>query len=151
MRVSQFFSSDTARSLVRMNEYYPDLLERIIRREPNAYLAALYWDSEMFGRSSATRRELEAGQPQKDYRAELLKLFSNMEKNFPSKHKMHVAVRYRNFFLQAANLMTPKQFQTLYEGLIKGDPKLRTLRGIYYHVYGDYIDTAKKERKGAAL
>ena len=44
MRVSQFFSVDTARSLVKMNEYYPDLMERIIRREPNAYLAALYWD-----------------------------------------------------------------------------------------------------------
>lgn len=46
MRVSQFFSVDTARSLVKMNEYYPDLMERVIRREPNAYLAALYWDSE---------------------------------------------------------------------------------------------------------
>ena len=50
LRVSQFFSIDTAKSLVKMNEYYPDLMERIIRREPNAYLAALYWDSEMFGR-----------------------------------------------------------------------------------------------------
>lgn len=42
LRVSQFFSVDTARSLVKMNEYYPDLMERIVRREPNAYLAALY-------------------------------------------------------------------------------------------------------------
>lgn len=42
-----------------MNEYYPDLMERIIRREPNAYLAALYWDSEMFGRSSKNRRAIE--------------------------------------------------------------------------------------------
>lgn len=42
LRVSQFFSVDTARSLVKMNEYYPDLMERVTRREPNAYLAALY-------------------------------------------------------------------------------------------------------------
>lgn len=47
LRVSQFFSIDTAKSLVKMNEYYPDLMERIVRREPNAYLAALYWDSKM--------------------------------------------------------------------------------------------------------
>ena len=60
LRVSQFFSVDTARSLVKMNEYYPDLMERVIRREPNAYLAALYWDSEMFGRNSASRRANEA-------------------------------------------------------------------------------------------
>lgn len=59
LRVSQFFSVDTARSLVKMNEYYTDLMERIIRREPNAYLAALYWDSEMFGRSTKGRRQME--------------------------------------------------------------------------------------------
>lgn len=76
LRVSQFFSVDTARSLVKMNEYYPDLMERVIRREPNAYLAALYWDSEMFGRTSKTRRELEKG-AEKDYRAMLVDVFNN--------------------------------------------------------------------------
>ena len=65
LRVSQFFSSDTAGCLVRMNEYYPDLMERVIRREPNAYLAALYWDSEMFGRTTRTRQKLE-GEDNKD-------------------------------------------------------------------------------------
>lgn len=79
MRVSQFFSVDTARSLVKMNEYYPDLMERIIRREPNAYLAALYWDSEMFGRSSRKRKEAEEGQEQRDYRQELIHLFNHMD------------------------------------------------------------------------
>ncbi len=118
-----------------MNEYYPDLLERIIKREPNAYLSALYWDSEMFGRSSVKRRKLEAGEPEKDYRAELLKLFTNMDQRYPTKHKRHVADRYRNFFLQAAGIMTNYQFKALYEGLIRGDPKLRSLRGIYYLVY----------------
>lgn len=72
LRVSQFFSVDTARSLVKMNEYYPDLMERVTRREPNAYLAALYWDSEMFGRSSSARKNNESGQDQKDYKAELI-------------------------------------------------------------------------------
>ena len=61
LRVSQFFSIDTAKSLVKMNEYYPDLMERIVRREPNAYLAALYWDSEMFGRSTAARKAKREG------------------------------------------------------------------------------------------
>lgn len=35
LRVSQFFSIDTARSLVKMNEYYPNLLDSIIKREPD--------------------------------------------------------------------------------------------------------------------
>ena len=59
LRVSQFFSVDTAKSLVKMNEYYPELMERIVHREPNAYLAALYWDSEMFGRNTFVRKKNE--------------------------------------------------------------------------------------------
>ena len=87
LRVSQFFSVDTARSLVKMNEYYPDLMERVTRREPNAYLAALYWDSEMFGRSTAARKNNESGQGQKDYKAELIEMFNNMDIYFTTKHK----------------------------------------------------------------
>ena len=52
LRISQFFSIDTAKVLVNLNEMYPDLMERVSKREPNAYLCALYWDTEMFGRRS---------------------------------------------------------------------------------------------------
>ena len=84
LRVSQFFSIDTARNLVKMDEYYPGLMERITRREPNAYLAALYWDSSMFGRSTQARRENEKDMPARDYKAALLELFSDMDRNFPT-------------------------------------------------------------------
>ena len=147
LRVSQFFSIDTAKSLVKMNEYYPNLMERIIRREPNAYLAALYWDSEMFGRKTRNRKELEGSiQKQRDYKAELLILFNDMEKNFPSTHKRYVAERYRNFFLQISAIATQKDCQCIYEGLISGDPKLRTFRALYQRVYGRYINEAKKSQ-----
>ena len=62
MRVSQFFPLIRAKSLVKMNEYYPDLMERIVRREPNAYLASLYigtgnvW-SEYCGTETETKRD----------------------------------------------------------------------------------------------
>ena len=82
LRVSQFFSIDTARTLVQMNEYYPDLMDRVIQREPNAYLAALYWDSEMFGRRSRTRRKAEGEEITKDYKALLTKMFSDMPRYF---------------------------------------------------------------------
>lgn len=88
-----------------MNEYYPDLMERIIQREPNAYLDALYWDSEMFGRSTAARRERERGSQEKDYKAALLELFSDMDKNFQTKHKRYVAERYRTFFMTVSVLV----------------------------------------------
>lgn len=145
LRISQFFSVDTARVLVRMNEYYPDLMERICRREPNAYLASLYWDSEMFGRSTRTRRELEKKEtgPKKDYKAELTYMFSHMETFFQTPHKMHVATEYKKFFMRVCAFATEQDYKAIYEGLSSGDPKLRTLRSLFYKVYGSYLKTAQ--------
>lgn len=145
LRVSQFFSIDTAKSLVKMDEYYPDLMEQIVRREPNAYLAALYWDSEMFGRSTAARKQTEQGMKEKDYKAALLELFSDMDGNFQSKHKKYVANRYRRFFMGASAIVDNKDCKMIYEGLISGDPKLRTYRALYQRIYGRYITAAKKK------
>lgn len=145
LRVSQFFSIDTAKSLVKMNEYYPDLMERIVRREPNAYLAALYWDSEMFGRSTKARKESEKGENEKDYKAILLGLFSDMDGNFPTKHKRYVAEKYRNFFMRVSAIANNKDFKNIYEGLISGDPKFRTYRALFQQIYGRYVDEAKKK------
>lgn len=145
LRVSQFFSIDTVRSLVNMNEYYPDLMERIIRREPNAYLASLYWDSEMFGRRTAIRKQNEQGMKEKDYKAALLELFADMKGNFQTKNKMVIAERYRNFFISVSAIADNEDFRRIYEGLIRGDPKARTLRALYQQVYSKYIDTAKME------
>lgn len=147
LRVSQFFSVDTAKSLVKMGEYYPDLMEKIIRREPNAYLAALYWDSEMFGRSSKKRKEMEADVHQKNYKAELLKMFGNMDAYFTTPHKRHIAERYRNFFLSVSAIADQKDYKAIYEGLISGDPKLRSYRALYQRIYGRYISDAKKKEK----
>ena len=147
LRVSQFFSIDTAKSLVKMNEYYPDLMERIIRREPNAYLAALYWDSEMFARNTAARKENEKGSAEKDYKAALLELFSDMDGNFRTEHKRYVANRYRNFFMSVSAFADNKDCKAIYEGLISGDPKLRSFRALYQRIYGKYITEAKKKEE----
>lgn len=128
-----------------MNEYYPDLMEKVVRREPNAYLAALYWDSEMFGRSTATRKQNEERKVDKDYKAALLELFSDMEGNFRTKHKRYVAGRYKNFFMGVSAIVDNKDCKIIYEGLISGDPKLRSFRALYHRIYGKYITEAKKK------
>ena len=145
LRVSQFFSIDTARSLVKMNEYYPDLMERIVRREPNAYLASLYWDSEMFGRNTAARKQNESGAAEKDYKAALLEMFSDMDTYFDTKHKRSVAEKYRNFFMRVTPFATNKDYKAIYEGLASGDPKLRSYRALFQRIYGRYISDAKKK------
>lgn len=147
MRVSQFFSVDTARSLVRMNEFYPDLMERIVRREPNAYLASLYWDSEMFGRNNRGRKENEGDGSGKDYRKELSHAFAHFDEYFDTPHKRKIAKSYRNFYLTIMNIADDKEIKKLYESLMAGDPKLRNLRALYQNVYSKYVQEAKKEVK----
>ena len=146
LRVSQFFSVDTAKSLVKMNEYYPDLMERVIRREPNAYLAALYWDSEMFGRRTKARRELEE-EEQKDYRTTLVEMLNHIDTYFHGDHQRYIAHRYRNFFVQVSAIADQKDCKMIYEALIRGDPKLRTYRALYQRIYGRYIADAKKKKE----
>lgn len=147
LRVSQFFSIDTAKSLVSMNEYYPDLMERIVRREPNAYLAALYWDSEMFGRSTAARRKNEEGSTEKDYRAALLELFSDIDGHFHTEHQKYVAKRYKDFFMRVSPIADNKDCKAIYEALISGDPKQRSYRALYQRIFGKYIENAKKKEE----
>lgn len=150
LRVSQFFSVDTAKSLVKMNEYYPNLMERVIKREPNAYLAALYWDSEMFGRNTKARKQLE-GNSSRDYKAELLDIFNNMDTVFKTPHQRNIANRYRNFFLQVSTIVNNADCKKIYDGLISGDPKLRTFRSLYSQIFGRYIGVAKKNKEEGKL
>ncbi len=146
LRVSQFFSSDTAGSLVRMNEYYPDLMDRVISREPNAYLAALYWDSEMFGRRSVRRRKAE-GKQKRNYK-ELVKdrLFVNLDKYADTKNKRRVYTQYRRMMIKMGSFATDKHYRMVYEALIAGDPKLRTMRAIYQCIAGDHAEYSKRFR-----
>lgn len=151
LRVSQFFSVDTARSLVKMNEYYPDLMERVVRREPNAYLAALYWDSEMFRRNTIRRRRAEKSKTEKiDYKKRLMELFADFDANFNTPYKRRVARRYRNTFRSIHPFASEKDFRRMYEALVTGDPKQRVLRSIFPSVFASYADRARSEtgRKG---
>jgi hypothetical protein len=144
LRVSQFFSVDTAKSLVKMNEYYPDLMDRIIRREPNAYLAALYWDSEMFRHSSRTRRELEAP---RDYKAEVFKLLKNHKKNFVMHSSLINADNIIKVLIKYGPIIENNIYRQIYDCLVAGDPKQRTLRGIIANINTRYAKPYNAGRK----
>ena len=141
LRLSHFFSIDTVGNLVSMNEFYPDLMKRILRREPNAYLVSLYWDSEMFRRSSNRRKQIEQKEQQKDYKAEVKKLLSDINKNFETVHQREVARAYRNLVIKSNLMIQQKHYKRIYEALISGDPKKRTLRAVMADVFSD----ARKE------
>lgn len=145
LRVSQFFSVDTAKSLVKMNEYYPDLMDRIIRREPNAYLAALYWDSEMFRRSVKNWKH---PRDEKDYKAEVFKLLNNPKKHFVTKGAMKNALFVSRTLIKYDMMIEPQVYKKFYECLVGGDPKQRALRAIIVNINSIYFNKANRKKNG---
>ena len=144
LRICQYFSVDCVGSLIHIAEYEPGLWEKILRREPNAYLAALYWDSELYRRSSKQRRETEKP---KDYKA-LVKhmLFEEPDKYFTTALTRRVATQYRKLIVKMDGMARPRDYRKIYDALIGGDPKLRTLRAITMDIFSAYAEYAKQFR-----
>ena len=148
LRLSAFFGDMTTQGLRWIAETDNDLWQRIERRMPNAYLVMLYWDSEMFRRSSKSRRELEADQEKKDYR-ELCKdlLFLHPERYVIASDTLSHISSWKGLFLKTYGIATQKHYKTMYEGLLYGDPKSRVLRILWTAIYQDYQNRAKEAKK----
>jgi len=149
LRLSNFFASESIAGLRYVAETDPVLWDRIQKREPNAYLALLYWDSEMFHRSTVKRRKLEEDQEPKDYKA-LCKemLFDHPELYFHNDARREVAKAYRQLFVKGFSFMTQRHYKKMYEGMRAGDPKKRTLRAIYTDIFTDYVKYARDTAPG---
>ena len=144
LRICQFFSVDCVGSLIHIAEYEPGLWEKILRREPNAYMAVLYWDSELYRRTSKSRRENEKP---KDYKALVNHmLFENPDKYFTTELTRKVADRYRKFIIRMDSMARPRDYRKIYDALVAGDPKLRTLRAITMDIASAYAEYAKQFR-----
>ena len=134
LRISQFFSVDCVGSLIHMAEYEPGLWERILRREPNAYLASLYWDSELYRRSSRRRRQADKEQG-KDYKALVTHmLFENPSQYFTTDLERRVAKQYRKLIIKSDNMIRERDYRQIHDALVAGDPKLRTMRAISINI-----------------
>ena len=148
LRISQFFSIDTAKCLVKMAEFKPDLMNRVTKREPNAYLASLYYDSEMFRRSSPNRRKIEKEKDNKDYKRMVIQLLSDINGNFDTELQRKVAHKYKYSMMKAIQYNSSQSvFKKMYEGLVAGDPKLRTHRAVNNMIFHEYHDAVRKGKK----
>ncbi len=140
LRISQFFSIDTAKSLVQMNEFEPDLMDRVIRREPNAYLAMLYWDTELFRHS----RKKEKGEVEEDYQKKVQDLFKNKD-FFNTEEKKRLARKYGALIMRHGMIFNDRIWRNIYNAMVGGDPKDRTYRAIAQNIYAFYTDKVKEE------
>lgn len=143
LRLCCFFGDMSTQGLRWVAETDPQLWERIQRREPNAYLVLLYWDSEMFRRSSAKRKELEADEAPRDYRQlcnDILFLHTDRYNIAPdTKAKLK---HWQGLFIKTYGIADQSHYRKMYEGLLYGDPKMRILRILWTQIYQDYNSTA---------
>jgi predicted phosphoadenosine phosphosulfate sulfurtransferase len=148
LRISQFFSIDTCATLSRMAQYYPGLMERILAREPAAYLVSLYWNSEMFRRTSQTRKQIEeAGETAVNQKQRLIELLSKPpETLLRSKSSLAVLSSYRIMLLRFGGMMTEEHCKLACDALLSGDPKQRAKRALINQI----VIHARKAHEQAA-
>lgn len=145
LRLCAFFGDHGINGILHIAETNPDLWNRILIREPNAYLATMYWDSEMFRRSTKKRRELEADMEQRDYRELMLDLlFKNTEKYNVPKGTIEKLYQWKNLFMKSDGIATNDDYQKMYEAILYGDPKSRSLRILYTDIFGRGMEQEKR-------
>ena len=131
LRISQFFSIDTCRNLVNMCEYYPDLFDKICRREPNAYMAMLYFDTEMFRR--AKRAPDDKKSEDVNYRETVLRIMRRpQDYNVDPNGNSYAWIK--KLLLRFAHEFDVASWKQAYEILVAGDPKLRTFRALFVNL-----------------
>lgn len=135
LRISQFFSIDTAGSLVKMCEFYPGLFDKICKREPNAYMAMLYFDTEMF------RRQKKKNQTKKDeeidYKKKALELLNESWRfDTPTTKKLYKYIT--RIMMKFGPHITQKHYKTMCQAIIGGDPKMRTARALEITIMKDF-------------
>lgn len=153
MRISQFFSIDTAKVLVRLNEHQPGLMDKVIKREPNAYLASLYWDSEMFraaggsaqGRtSSGTVEEALDAAPADDIdywrKAAMMQVRAHAASWGSSKH-----AQILKLVMVGGGYFTARDWRALYSLMVAGDPKGRSIQALIISYITKHIEESGAE------
>lgn len=138
LRISQFFSIDTISSLVNMCEFYPGLFDKICKREPNAYMAMLYYDTELF------RRQKKNKQAKKDEEVDYKEKFFGIMKEewrFDNKSMQYVKKCINRILIKYGPFLNQKHYKKLCNIVIGGDPKGRSIRALDLSLY---MDVAKE-------
>ncbi|MCQ2059781.1 MAG: phosphoadenosine phosphosulfate reductase family protein [Bacteroidaceae bacterium] len=134
LRISQFFSVDTVKSLVQMCEFYPELFDKICKREPNAYMAMLYFDTELFRRQKKNKQASE--DEDIDYKAKVFELLNDPTR-FTTASQIKNRDTYQRMICLHGVLITNTMYKEIYNALVGGDPKNRSYRAIISNLFRD--------------
>lgn len=143
MRISQFFSVDTAKSLVKMCEYYPGLYDRICKREPNAYMAMLYYDTELYRHQKVKKG---SDDDNVDYKSKFWSMIKNpiyFETKSAKKLQRDLIKLTLKF---SEDCYTQQIWKDLCNIITGGDPKLRSVRRVIQKLAEKNVGVAIKEK-----
>jgi 23S rRNA-/tRNA-specific pseudouridylate synthase len=56
---------------------------------------------------------------------------------------MELAKSYKKLYIKGFSFMQQKHFKKMYEAIMAGDPKKRTLRAIYTDIFTDYVKDSR--------
>lgn len=144
LRLCCFFGDMSTQGLRWVAETDPELWRRIERREPNAYLVLLYWDSEMFRRSTRKRAELE-GTDNRDYRAMVEDvLFLHPGRYTIPADTARQLKHWKTLYKKTYGIAGNAHYKRMYEAILSGDPKNRILRILWNNIFLDYKESLRE-------
>lgn len=131
LRLSQFFSIDTIKTLPNVAEFYPKLYDAVLRREPNAELVSLYFQTRMFRSSKQDKEHGVEADYKEEFRKEIVRAAQ-----FPSDYAGEKVVRTTVMPKMLDGVEYP---QSVYRGMLEilfgGDPKNRSARALLLTIY----------------
>lgn len=130
LRISQFFSADTVKSLAPMSEFDQNLLKRITKREKNAYLPILYHGSGMFRSSRKFGNSEKKKSCYTGAKEEAIKMLGE-EYRFKTPASKSTRKAIKGVLYSFSMYMEEKNWRTICDIIIQGDPKNRSVRALY--------------------
>ncbi len=151
LRLCAFFGDCGTQGLRWIAETDNDLWQRIERREPNAYLVLLYWDSEMFRRTSRKRRALEADAAPKNYQAMVEDLlFINTGRYTIPADTLKKIKSWRTLYKKTHGIAQARHYKQMYEAILYDAPKRSSQRILWNVIFLDYKASFDNQAKGGA-
>ena len=115
------------------------MYQRVLRREPNADLVMLYWDTDMFRSTKQDQKfDLENG---KDYKKMLKEEMMKASRN-PDMYPGYKDAK--KIYARVDDRTSSKVCQRLYQMLVAGDPKKRIYRVLLSDIIEENIKLEEK-------
>ncbi len=135
LRISQFFALDTVKTLPKLLEIDPQLADKVVKREPNAELAFLYWDTPMFRANGERSKLADEIREEKGESIDYERRFKDAMLEAPNYPEMYRGFKVvKPLYAQLGEHHSQKLYRDLLQILVAGDAKKRRYRVLFNRI-----------------